>query len=88
MCKYFFGCTDRKRVYLGCMDFSDRIPNISALLFKMGGGSYDKLYRQIHGTLPVTMEARAKAIDTASGGVIGWREILVKKAHRATSDAA
>jgi hypothetical protein len=63
------------------MDFSDRIPNISAVHRKIGG-SYDKIYRQIHGTMPVTREARARAIEDATDGLIGWEEILVKPGQK------
>ena len=57
------------------MDLSSRIPNISELLRALGGGSYDKLYRQIHGTLGISV-ARAKAIQIATGGAIQWLEFF------------
>jgi hypothetical protein len=51
------------------MDFSDRIPNIAALLRQLGGGSYDKLNRQVHGLMPCGTK-RAKAIEAATGGAV------------------
>lgn len=51
------------------MDFSSRVPNIAALLRELGGGSYDKLHRQIRG-LMVCSPKRAMAIEVATRGAI------------------
>ena len=63
------------------MDFSDRIPNIAAVHFRMGKGSYARLNRQIHGMLPVIKESRAREIEAATGGLIKWWEIYQPKAQ-------
>jgi hypothetical protein len=70
-------------VYFGGMDFSSQIPNIAQLLREIGGSSYDKLHRQVHGKIPCSVK-RAKAIELATCGKIRAADILGLDSHTHT----